>query len=123
MTLISVDLPAPLSPASATTSPACTARPTSRNASTPPNRIEAPRTCRTASVIGQLRAGVPRGFRPSGGRTGSCGPPEAFLGLVDEHRQHDDGPDRDELPERIHVDEDQPELDDRDDQRADQRAD
>src|SRR5437773_2123053 len=44
--LISVDLPAPLSPTSATTSPALTSKSTSVRASTAPNRLVTPLTSR-----------------------------------------------------------------------------
>src|SRR5919107_922764 len=47
MHLISVDLPAPLSPTSATTSPAATRKSTWYSAWTAPNRFETPRSSRT----------------------------------------------------------------------------
>src|SRR5258705_13945052 len=45
--LINVDLPAPLSPTSATTSPAWTSKSTSVRASTAPNRLVTPLTSRS----------------------------------------------------------------------------
>src|SRR3954451_5190752 len=47
----SVDLPAPLSPTRATTSPGCTARSTSVSAWTAPNRLETPRSSSTGALI------------------------------------------------------------------------
>src|SRR4051794_3555457 len=49
-TLTSVDLPAPLSPTSATTWPGPTSRSTSVSAATAPNVFETPRSERTESV-------------------------------------------------------------------------
>jgi len=48
---------------------------------------------------------------------------EPVLVLVDQHRKNDDYADHDEFPERIDVDEYEPEFDHGDDERADQRAD
>src|SRR3982074_1369714 len=47
ITLMSVDLPAPLSPTRATTSPARICSSTSTSACTPPNRLETPRNAST----------------------------------------------------------------------------
>ena len=55
---ISVDLPAPFSPSSATTSPACTSRLTPRSACTPGNRLWMPRSWRSgAAAIGAALSG------------------------------------------------------------------
>src|SRR5882724_8861964 len=95
--LITVDLPAPLSPATATTSPGWTSNDTLLRACTPPKCLETLRTERIVSLNGA----------PSH---------EAALGLIDQHGNDDDGADRHELPERLDVDEDQAVLDDGDDQ-------
>src|SRR5262245_46828699 len=47
---------------------------------------------------------------------------EATLGLVDQHGDDDHGADRDELPERLDIDEDEPVLDDGNDERAGYRT-
>src|ERR1700712_326854 len=47
---------------------------------------------------------------------------EPALRLIDQHRDDDDGAHRDELPERLDIDEHQPVLDDRDHQRAGYRT-
>src|ERR1700674_5851979 len=49
--LTSVDLPAPLSPTNATTSPARTSRSMSVSAATAPKRLETPRRLRTGSGL------------------------------------------------------------------------
>ena len=101
--LIRVDLPAPLSPASATTSPRCSSKPT-------PSRARARR--RSAwSGRGQ------RGSAPQSASRDLAGEPLA--GLVDQHRDDDDDADGHELPERLDVDEDQAVLDHGDDQGTD----
>src|SRR5271168_2973705 len=88
--LIRVDLPAPLSPAKATTSPGCTSSETPASACTPPKCLLALRTARM------------------GARSLSLAPSEIpALRLVDQHRNDDHGADRDELPERLDVDEDE----------------
>src|SRR5450631_2965849 len=87
MALISVDLPAPLSPASATTSPGKTLSETLSSACTAPNCFEALLTAR----IGACSLSLPSSEI-------------AALGLIDEHRDDDDAADRDELPERLDVD-------------------
>src|ERR1700722_7986915 len=81
--LISVDLPAPLSPAKATTSPGKTSRETLFNAWTPPKCLETLRTPR----IGASSLNLPSSQKTT-------------LRLIDEHRNNDHGADRDELPER-----------------------
>src|SRR4051812_35802854 len=59
MHLISVDLPAPLSPTSARTSPACTSRSTSVSAWTEPKDLWTPRSSRSGvSLIGEKRSGA-----------------------------------------------------------------
>src|SRR3569623_1507636 len=50
MGLISVDLPAPLSPTTASTSPAWRSRSTPRNASTGPKLLRRSETCRTGDT-------------------------------------------------------------------------
>src|SRR5208337_1588280 len=74
--LMIVDLPAPLSPASATTSPGWTSNDTWRT---------------------ERRGAESLNLSPS--------PQQAALRLVDEHGDYDDRADRDELPERLDVDE------------------
>src|ERR1700712_2126049 len=107
MILVKVDFPAPLSPANATTSPARRVKSTRSSACTPPKRLDKPRTS----------------------STGSCGwslidasSAEAPLALVDQHRDDDHHAHRDELPERLDIEEHQAVLDHRDDQRADDGA-
>src|SRR5271165_4076868 len=85
--LMMVDFPAPLSPASATTSPGWTSNDTPFKACTAPKAFETLRTERIGSASLNLS--------PSH---------EATLGLVDEHRNDDDNADRDELPKRLDVD-------------------
>src|SRR5574337_737265 len=80
--LISVDLPAPLSPASASTSPHSRSKLTFSSACTPPKRLESPRTARIGSLIA----------------TGAC--EQRALALIDNDGDDDDDADRDELPER-----------------------
>src|SRR3954462_12625323 len=78
--LITVDLPAPLSPATATTSPGWTSNETLLSACTPPKCLETLRTERMGAVS---LNGAPSH--------------EAALGLIDQHRDDDDGADGDEL--------------------------
>src|SRR5271156_3604106 len=101
---IRVDLPAPLSPARATTSPGCTSSETPASAWTPPKCLVALRTVRIGAVSLNLAP--------------SQKPP---LCLVDQHGNDDHRAHRDELPERLDVDEHQPVLDDRDDEGAGDR--
>src|ERR1700691_4624592 len=103
--LISVDLPAPLSPASATTSPGKTSSETLVSAWTPPKCLETPRTTR----IGERSLNLP----PTQKTT---------LRLIDQHGDDDHRADRDELPERLDIDEHQAVLDHCDDQRAGDRS-
>src|SRR5262245_53260519 len=100
--LIRVDLPAPLSPASASTSPRCSSKPTCSSAVTPPKRLVRPRTERIAGSLGIA---------------GLAG--QLLARLVNQDRDDDDDTDGDELPERLDVDEDQTVLDHRDDQGTD----
>src|SRR3954468_5690341 len=72
--LMTVDLPAPLSPASATTSPGWMSNETLLRACTPPKCLETLRTERI--VAGSLN------LTPSH---------EAALGLIDQHRNDDHG--------------------------------
>src|SRR6185369_14869788 len=102
---MTVDLPAPLSPASATTSPGWMSNETLLSACTPPKCLETLRTARMGATSLNLT--------PSD---------EAALELVDQHGDDDDGADGDELPERLDVDEHQPVLDDGDHQCAGDRA-
>src|SRR6478735_462220 len=106
--LISVVLPAPLSPASATTSPGRTAMEKSLSARTAPKCLERLRTS-SRGVVWLLLFIL----------TGST---EPALRLVDKDGNDDDDADGDELPERLDIDEDQPVLDDRDHQRTGDRA-
>src|SRR5208283_4693130 len=103
--LMIVDLPAPLSPASATTSPGWTSKDTAFSACTAPKAFETFRTDRIGSASLNLS--------PSR---------QAALGLVDEHGNDDHDADRDELPERLDIDENETVLDDRDHQRPGDRA-
>ena len=59
MHLISVDLPAPLSPTSAMTSPAFTERLTSVSACTEPNDFETPRSSRVGTSSAMVRVSSP----------------------------------------------------------------
>jgi hypothetical protein len=62
MIFTSVDLPAPLSPSNATTSPAFTAKSTSRKASTAPKLLDRPSTARIGGLPGAILAsGEPAG--------------------------------------------------------------
>src|SRR5947208_1431853 len=106
--LISVVLPAPLSPASATTSPGRTAMEKSFSARTAPKCLERFRTSSRGAFWLVLFI-----------LTGSN---EPALRLVDEDGNDDDDTDGDELPERLDIDEHQPVLNDRDHQRAGDRA-
>ena len=114
MHLISVDLPAPLSPSSASTSPWWTSRSTSSRASTAPKRLVAPRTA---------SAGVPRRRDHVTGRLQHAEPllePAAHdVGLDGEH---DDDADDDRLQERVDVEQVHAVADHADHQRADQRV-
>src|SRR3954451_23823383 len=104
--LIRVDLPAPLSPARASTSPRRSSKPTLSRAVTPPKRLVRSATARIGASVGIAHlAGQP------------------LAGLVDQHRHDDDDAHRHELPERLDVDEDEPVLDDGDDQGTDHGAD
>src|SRR5579883_1275228 len=100
MILIRVDLPAPLSPASATTSPASTPSDTLSSARTAAKFFETERTSSS-------RPGAPSAIFAL--------PRQPALALVDQDRDDDDHADRDELPERLDIDEDEPILDDGDD--------
>src|SRR5260221_3619025 len=72
--LISVDLPAPLSPTSAITSPRCTSRSTSLNASTDPKDFEMPRSSRTG-----VSSAIDEEFLTQSGAPRRGGPPSLFL--------------------------------------------
>src|SRR5438552_17467509 len=78
MILMSVDLPAPLSPTSATTSPGRTWNRTSVRACTAPNRLLMPRSSRN----GPGRAKVMRSSRSSGGGN-ELPPPNVRVRLLD----------------------------------------
>src|SRR5690348_1772500 len=108
--LITVDLPAPLSPAKATTSPGWTSSETLFSACTAPKCFETLRTER----MGAWLIGVSLNLAASAHETA--------LGLVDQDRDDDDRADGDELPERLDIDEDETVLDDRDDQGSCDRA-
>src|SRR5271168_4818068 len=103
--LIRVDLPAPLSPARATTSPGCTSSETPASACTPPKCLVALRTVRMGARSLNLT--------PS---------QELALRLVHQHGNDDHRAHRDELPERLDVDEHQSILNDRNHQRAGDRS-
>src|SRR6476619_6018885 len=84
MVLTSVDLPAPLSPTRATTSPAWTSKSMSLSACTAPKRFDTPDSDRTAVVAGERVAVmsvlqvVPGGAAtPSEGGRGAFPPPGA----------------------------------------------
>src|SRR5689334_17576467 len=96
MHLISVDLPAPLSPSSAITSPRRTSRSTSVSACTEPNDFETSRSSRTgvstATRWGQCLAG--RGVRDAGAPTHRCSAvllelPDADVALLEEAGRDD----------------------------------
>src|ERR1700752_5248877 len=76
MHLMSVDLPAPLSPTSAITSPARTSKSTSVSACTEPKFFDTPRSSRSGSVDGcgefwGRKGAVGAGGRQPGGRPSS----------------------------------------------------
>src|ERR1700735_2801068 len=103
--LIRVDLPAPLSPARATTSPGCTSSETPASAWTPPKCLVALRTVRM------------------GARSLNLAPSQKLaLRLVDQHGNDDHRAHRDELPERLDVDEHQSILNARNNERAGDRS-
>ena len=100
--LISVDLPAPLSPSSASTSPRRRSRSIPSSAPTAPKRLVAPRTASTGIVSHR---------RVAGGRAHAClvacSDPHAALDVAAEHvgldgQEHDDA-DRHQLVEGIDV--------------------
>src|ERR1700722_8494440 len=107
MVLIKVDLPAPLSPAKARTSPGCRVNDTSLSAWRPPKRFE---IC-SRSSRGSLLEGFITLFPP------------AFLHLINQHRDNDYHPDRHKLPEWFYVDENQAVLNHGHNQGADDGAD
>src|SRR5690625_136653 len=91
MTLTRVDLPAPLSPSSATTSPCWTWRPTASRARTAPKVLEIPDSSRTGVLMGwslpcpRTGPGAHRGRAGAGppGRKVPAGPDsEGFLAVV-----------------------------------------
>src|SRR5688500_16292573 len=98
MHLIRVDLPAPLSPASASTSPACSRKETCCSAWTPPKRFERPRASSSGPAPGCSCFILDLAL-------------EAAPRLVDQDRDDDHHADRDELPERLDVDEHEAVLD------------
>src|SRR5260221_6395113 len=75
--LISVDLPAPLSPTSAITSPRCTSRSTSLNASTDPKDFEMPRSSRTG-----VSSAIDEEFLTQSGRPVRGAPTSVSLGYL-----------------------------------------
>src|ERR1700716_2364015 len=129
MILISVDLPAPLSPSRPSTSPFFRCRLTSRSAVTGPKRLAMCSTRRTSSVAdaGATTSGASAGGMTPGGSVGSttAGLPPGGAAHVDvcSHR-HDHREARVE-EQVVGVDalQDQPVLEDPEEQRADQRAD
>src|SRR3954466_8176891 len=90
MHLMSVDLPAPLSPTRPTTSPGMISRLTSLTAVRPPKRLTRLRTESIASISARLRS------------TG-----DHVTRLVDEHREDDHDADDDELPVRVDAQQDE----------------
>src|SRR3954451_8750788 len=87
--LITVDLPAPLSPATATTSPGWTSKDTLLSACTPPKCLETLRTERIGAPSFN-----PASFNPASLNPASLnGAPshETALGLIDQHGNNDDG--------------------------------
>src|ERR1700733_3563776 len=90
MALMIVDLPAPLSPASARPSPGCTSNDTRSSACTAPKASETLGPERICPALVTLS--------PTHSRT---------LRLTDEHRYDNDRADGDELPERLDIDEHQ----------------
>src|SRR6266436_5602015 len=105
--LIKVDLPAPLSPAKARTSPGLRVNDTSLSACRPPKRFE---ICSRSSSGSLLEAFITL-F------------PRAFLNLIDEYGDNDHHTDRHKLPEWFHIHKNQAVLNYCNDQRADDRAD
>ena len=99
-----VDLPAPLSPASATTSPGWTRT----NLAEGLHAAECLETLRTERIVA-----ASLDLASSG---------ETALGLVDQHGDDDHGADGDVLPERLDVDEHQPIVDHGDDEGAGDRT-
>src|SRR5690349_8124036 len=84
MCLISVDLPAPLSPTIANTSPACSWRSTPRSASTGPKLLRRLVTSRIGVTVDEPVKG--RTMRPKS--TLPCLPPQfRFLFLIEKNQQ------------------------------------
>src|SRR5213076_2139102 len=74
--LMSVDLPAPLSPTSAITSPSRTSKSTSCKARTEPKCLETPRSSRVGAVVVALTGGL---YHGRGARNGAPRPDKVFL--------------------------------------------
>src|ERR1700735_1527104 len=111
MILIRVDLPAPLSPARARTSPERRVKETSFNAWTPPNRFD---TWSTSSS-GEESMEPSLSIWPI--------PSYLLLNLVHQYRDNDHDPDGDKLPERFDIAKARPILNHSDDQCANDGSD
>src|ERR1700722_13051668 len=107
MILIRVDLPAPLSPARARTSPGCRVRETSFRAWTPPNRFDT----FSASRIGEEFVVLATWSILS----------NLFLNLINQHGNDDHDPDRHELPKRFDIHKDETVLNHGNNQSTDDR--
>src|ERR1700722_9889319 len=104
--LIKVDLPAPLSPAKASTSPGWRVNDTSLSAWRPPKRFEICSRSNRGSLFEVSIALFP----------------STFLHLINQHRDNDHYADRHKLPEWFHVDKNQAVLNHGNNQGADNRA-
>src|ERR1700722_12936541 len=109
MILMRVDLPAPLSPARARTSPACTVKEPSFSAWTPPKRLETFSASSTGEGVDTLSIRSTLS--------------NLFLNLINKNGNDDHDPNGHKLPKRFDVDKDQSVLDHRNDQRADDSPD
>src|SRR2546430_12933982 len=128
MILISVDLPAPLSPSRPSTSPLRRCKFTSRSAVTGPKRLAMCSTRSTSSgaeAVGTVGSGgTARSGSGDGAGSATTGLPPADTADIDVcgHR-HDHGEARvEEQVVRLHALEDQPVLEDAEEQGAHQRA-
>src|ERR1700693_5601337 len=109
MILISVESPAPLSPARAKASPGRSVRETSFSAWTPPNRFD------TFSVSSSGEEAVTLSIRAI--------PSDLFLNLIDQNGNDNHDPDSHELPKGLDVHKDKSVLNHRNDQCADNSPD
>src|SRR5208282_6753319 len=119
MILISVDLPAPLSPSSPSTSPLRRCRLTSRSAVTGPKRLAMCSTRRTSSGAETGPTIVSAGMAGSD----TSRPPAHPLNVhVDGHREDDRQAQVEELVVGVHALEDEPLVEDAQEQRSDECA-